>query len=483
MIVTLMLLPAAAACAASGEAAVQVRAKHPVLPVVPGLLQEIEIALQVDGEDTEQDEYDVQLGAKSAHGTILIDATELRDGKLLIKPGEPLTLRYRWAGAVPTDGPMTETISARIPALNAEGEAEFSVGADLVVKEIILPETIRSGTPSNISVLLHDAWHPEEDASAMAEAFGIAPELRIELIADGPGGDGASSYAIDPVSAKFFERRQPNPIEIAWPSGDEAFFKPGFFADEQELGSAWRSSDGNHPQIVPPAPGRYRIRAFLRADAGGATIREYLSPPLAVQGVQNIGRGLPYLVGATLEIMSGLDAEMAARANDELHKSAADGRVRIDEAAATLGIYMQNIARPSAIQMLGRYANALTASGLLTKDVHEFIRLFLKGYGDCGVLIVAKGGVAGWSAESLHALPGPLAPMEQAYEDDRYLVIPFLLGDDFKLNLRSAGSGSVSLWKIIPQGINAASYPKGKWQRSITVRTGELTPTPPNKSY
>ena len=486
MIVTIILLPVAAASAASGEATVRVQAKHPVLPVAPGLFQEIEIAVKPDSrenmvEAAANDEYDVQLGVKSAYGVLVIDAAEVRDGKLSIRPGEPLTLRYKWTGAVPTEGPMTETIFVRVPVLDAESEVDFSVGADLVIKEIVLPETVQSGTPSKISVLLHDAWHPEEDVSAMTKAFGIASELRIELLSDEP--DGVLSYAIDPVPARFFERRQQNPIEIAYPSGGVAFFKSGFSAMEYELGHTWRSTDGRQPLIVPPAPGRYRIRAFLRANVGGATIREYLSPPFEVRGTQNIDRGLPYLIGTTLEILSGLDAEMAARANGELRKPGQNGQTWIDEAAATLGVHMQNAARPSAIQMLGRYANALTASGFPTKDVNEFIRLFLKGYGDYGVLIISKGGIAGWSAESLHALPGSLVPKEQAHEDDRYLVIPFLLGDDFKLNLRSSGNGPVSLWKIIPQGVNAASYPKGKWQRSITVRTGELTPPLPNKSY
>ena len=486
MIVTLLLLPAVAACATSDEPAVRVQVKHPVLPVVPGLFQEIEIAVKVEGqagaiEDAARDEYDVQLGVKSAYGVILVDAAEVRNCKLSVKPGDPLTLLYRWTGAVPTEGPIIETIFVRIPALNVEGEAEFSVGADLVVKDIVLPEVISSGTPSQVKVLLHDAWHPEEDVSAMTEAFGIVPELRIELISDEP--DGMFSYAIDPVPAKFFERRQPDPIEIAYPSGGDAFFKTGLSGKEYELGHTWRSTDGRQPQIVPPAPGKYRIRAFLRADVGGATIREYVSSSFEVQGGRNIGDGLPYLVGTTLEILSGLDAEMAARANGELRKPGQNGQIQIDEAAATLGVYMQNVARPSTIRMLGRYVNALTAAGLPTKDVNAFVRLFLRGYGDYGALVIAKNGVAGWSAESLHTIPAPLAPKEQAYEDDRYLVIPFLLGDDFKLNLKSSGSGGVSLWKIIPQGINAANYPKGKWQRSITVRTGELTPPPPNKNF
>ena len=476
LIAAIALLAAAPkADAATGEVAVN--AKYPVLPVVPGILQELVITVSAEGEGV-RPEYEVEIGVLSQYGVLLATPSGSRSCQLKARPGEPLSLQYRWTGAIPTEDPVEETIFVRIPELEAEDETAFSVGMDLQVKEIVLPTAVASGAPSGIEVVLYDAYHPEEDVATTTATFGIVPELRIELISTEQ--ERALSYAVDPVLAKFFERREARPLEIAYPSGDGKAFKPGLAGKDYELGYTWRSTDGRQPQIAPPTPGEYRVRAFLRANTGGATIREYTSPPFEVEGKKGIGHGLPYLVEATLEILSGLDAEMAVRAGDEVRRG---NPADIAETAATLGVYLQNVARPSAIKMLGRYVSALTASGLPAKEVNEFTRQLLKGYGDYGVLIVSKGGIASWNATDLHKIAYSLAPKGHVYEDSRYVVIPFQLGDDFRLDLRGSGSGGVSLWKIIPLGINAKSYPQGKWHKSIAVHTGQLTPPPPNKVY
>lgn len=166
---------------------------------------------------------------------------------------------------------------------------------------------------------------------------------------------------------------------------------------------------------------------------------------------------------------------------ERAEKLASDVRSSIEEqdsnrAAALLGSSFNEIASQNAVQMLGRYTQALLASGGNMEELLPFLQNFLKGYGDYGVLIMTRTGLQSWRAAAQNNQVFTNAPKGRVYVDDAYVVIPFSLGQNFVTTIAGSGKSVVNLWKIIPQGINTKHYPAGNWDKEITVYTERLLP-------
>jgi hypothetical protein len=172
---------------------------------------------------------------------------------------------------------------------------------------------------------------------------------------------------------------------------------------------------------------------------------------------------MPELLASSLGILARLDGSEASGAE----KSAGEFLERGDEkgAISEIGLSMGRVFSSSRLPSLGRYAAALSASSGSGDEIADFLGQFVKGFGDCGVLLVSKAGLAGWSAEN-----------GTVYEGKRLLSIPFTSGENVKVSLTGSDGGAVSLWKIIPDGVNRKKYTSGKWIKEITVYTSEVTP-------
>jgi hypothetical protein len=450
---------------------ISISAALPALPVISGVTQEIVIKVTAPGL-AEDRAVDVRLSAESGWGMLLIGGVPASSGVARCMPGVPERVPYRWAGAVPIAMPVVERIRAEIPLLGASGEVDFQVGLDLRITEITMPDAAAAGKFNPIAIRMGDAFNPDIDAVTLLERVGVKPEVSISLVADSAARSGA--VEMSPVAGKFFEGEGGTISDAAYPGQK---LVPGVLARDPGGSAEWRSSEGGVVGFTPPSEGKYRIEAALKSNAGGLPIKMWESPPFEVSGERLDVSGLPELISSTIEVMSGVDWNTSVRALDEIRPLLDGGEDSL--AAESLGVYLHAAFSASPVRLFGKYANALSATGRGADSLAAFLRSLARGYGSCGVLLVTKSGVASWSVSAAgRASTGPAA-----YENERYIAIPFEAGGDFTLRLKGSGLGGASLWKIIPLGVNAKKYPEGKWVKDVFVNTQELVPSPRNVKF
>jgi hypothetical protein len=259
-------------------------------------------------------------------------------------------------------------------------------------------------------------------------------------------------------------------------------FTAGWLGKDADGRRVWRDHKGDAAAITPPTQGEYRVFARMLAPVGGAVLRTFLSAPFEVSGRDDPAHGLPPLAASAVRILCAVDSGRAARAAGEVRAILETGNSDAgDEAATTLGIYAQNAAVPDPIRMLGRSALALTASGAGPDELAAFLRPFLRGYGDCGVLIILKNGGVTWSARDARGEAITTWPEGAALDDGRFAVIPFALGDDFAVTFR--GGGEATSWTVLPDYVARAVHRAGGADKSMTVRTGAQGSNATNKRY
>jgi hypothetical protein len=121
---------------------------------------------------------------------------------------------------------------------------------------------------------------------------------------------------------------------------------------------------------------------------------------------------------------------------------------------------------------LGRYSAALGASGRSADEIVNFMGSFVKGY-EYGILIFTSPGVAEYT---IKRSSGPVPEGKGVFEGSAIAAEPFAIGHDMTLRLKGADTEDVTLWKLIPEGVNAKKYPRGKWIKEIKVNTTAVNP-------
>ncbi|MDR3331769.1 MAG: hypothetical protein LBT08_03995 [Synergistaceae bacterium] len=469
-----LLITIASSSAATAAATLAVRPLLPIMPVVYGVTQEIEIELSEDGRPSGE-EQEMRIESKSGMGIVVTQASPGPSGSITYRMGTRLRVAYRWAGPLPTEFPVNELITVSVPRLGLAAETSFDVGVNLDMLEVKPIAADATGGEMPVEVTIQDIFHPNTDIVSLLSAIGITPELRLDLVTD--AGTPITPALEDPVVKKFFgegERGLNSPTTM-----------PGFTVGRlQEMDGRviWENLAGELPTIFPPSQGSCRIVATLKPNAGGIGLKERWSEPFAAGGgasAQDMAE-MPDMMRSTFEIMTSLDAYRAGNAEKAARSALAAGD--LPSAISQLGSGMRGMAAPTPVQTLGRYVHAIASSGQKIDDAADFIRYFLSGYGTYGTLLFTKPGVKSWSAVSSSGNPYTKAPKGRVYEDDSYVVIPFELEDNFTLSLQGSGSDGVSLWKIIPAGVNRKSYEKGDWDKEISVYGNTVTPpqTKPN---
>lgn len=128
-------------------------------------------------------------------------------------------------------------------------------------------------------------------------------------------------------------------------------------------------------------------------------------------------------------------------------------------------------------------AEDIREAGASAEEQVKFLQSFVKGYKSTSVLVFTKNGIAKyraygkrrgaqWKKLAHGALPSE--PTDRIYESEKLVFIPFKSGDVFKLDVSGKADGTLKMWKVMPGGTNAKSWPGGAWEREITVRGDKL---------
>jgi len=107
----------------------------------------------------------------------------------------------------------------------------------------------------------------------------------------------------------------------------------------------------------------------------------------------------------------------------------------------------------------------------------EFLRLFLKGYGDYGLVILDKKGLDDYkiydqAGNELKNAPAQIfsgpAEDQRIFDKKEVVAVPFMLGENIEIH--AAGTGEPGeIITITPRGITKREYPGKKWQTKIQV--------------
>ena len=448
------------ASAASFAEEVRIAAKHSALPVLTGLTQKLEIGLP---PTVTSGVYDAVIGAETEWGVLLLPSGPARSGRLKISPGKPAVVEYRWSGATPVNAPITEKIGVQVPELSISGEVRFFVGVDIRITDVKLPEKIQAGVFNSAEIFVEDAFGAERDLPAILDALAVQIEAAMTLTLD--AADDGAVFGDDPVVHAFFSG---GARAVSYPSDVLTRGKLSRTGDGRFI---WAGQDGGVSGITPPTPGKYHIDIVLKPNVGGPPLRHWSSPAFTASGNAILSDiDMPDLMASTLRIITALDHESGKKALGASGELMAKGDA--NGAIAALGRSMRQASSDSPGNHLGKFSAALGASGKSADEIVNFLESFVKGY-EYGVLIFTRGGVAEWNVKR-SSDPAPAG--SGVFEGTAIAATPFAIGHDVTLRLTGADTEDVSLWKLIPQGVNAKKYPRGKWIKEITVDTTDVTP-------
>jgi hypothetical protein len=350
-------------------------------------------------------------------------------------------------------------ITVSVPSLGVSSKVSFDVGINLDIIGVRVPDEVEVGDLAQVEIEIADSLHPDADIDLILFDLGIAPEIMLDLAEETEDGR-SRRVADDRIMTKFFEDSRPA-NDITYPGSS---FTAGRLQRTRYGSVVWESVDGTRPWVSPALSGKYAVVVTLRPNSGGIGLKERTSPPFEAIGGPDLSGDTLEFVASTIGILRALGHEYRGTSNDP------------SGVVPQLGAAMRGLAVPTPVQMLGRYVRALTSSGRKIDDLAGFISPFLRGFGGYGVLVATKGGVRAWEAAASDGTLYKIAPQGRVHEDDGYIIIPFELGKNFTLNMSGSGSGSVSLWKVVPDGVNFKEYEAGDWEREITVNGEVLIP-------
>lgn len=465
------LLLFALAPAQAGEGSLRVFVVHPVLPVVHGVTQSIGIELPAPPLSAGKT-YEVEISTESGLGVLMLDGGPAGAGRIRCRAGETATIAYRWAGPVPTEHAVVERVNVLVPERSLSAFATFSVGMDLRVGGIGIPQELLSGVATPVEITLRDAFHPDAPLAELLAGLGVTPELSLSPVPEEVAGRSTASE--DAMLKRFFGDFSPVESALVYPGE----FVPGKLQRGDDGRFVWRDMEGRPPSITLSSPEKFHLFVRLKSNAGGTVVKGVRSDSFALSGP---GAGpavgavsLPGVVGSTLRIISHLAPDVYGAALGEIEGMMRDGG---EEMAATrLGVYMKSLSGANPATFLGDYVLALLAYDARVDDMTSYMRNFLVGYDGYGVLVLTKSGVGSWKA--LPEAGGNDAEVSdgRTRPGDLHVVFPFRIGKNFVLKIDGSGKGGTSLWKVIPDGVNRKGYPQGNWRKEITVYTGRLLP-------
>ena len=422
----------------------------PALPVITSVTQSIEIALP-DGVPDGM--FEATVSSESGWGIMLFQTGPSDSGKIHVSREAPARLEYRWSGVSPVNAPVFETIKASIPELGVSCEIGFNVGVDLRIKEISMPAQITPGIFNNIEIVLEDTFNPTLNVADLVERTGVKPEIMMSL-------SGGGVIIDDPVVRAFFDTAE-TAGEQSYPGKD---FKPGSVIARNGK-FLWQCEEGKPSGITPSSTRGFIIEATLKSNLGGTPLKQWSSSALGESGRVPRIEDLPELIASTIGIMSQLDQGAAAETESAARKFLASGNA--NEAALALGAPLRKSFEASLVPSLGKFSSALAESGKREAEIVSFLETIMKDFDGAGVLLFTRNGVEDWILSS-----GALA-----YDNARYVAVPFSSRQNITVTLTGSSLEDVSLWKIIPEGTNTRSYEKGHWIKEITVFTSEVQPS------
>ncbi|MCL2684403.1 MAG: hypothetical protein FWE55_04085 [Synergistaceae bacterium] len=429
-----------------------IKTSLPSLPVITGVTQGIEIALP-DGMPGGT--FEAEVSTELGWGVLLLQAGPSGSGKVRVSNEAPARVEYRWSGAVPISAPVFETIKARIPELGLSGEISFNIGVDLRIKEISLPK-IKPGVFNPVEIIIEDAFDPSLDIVDLIGKVGVKPEIAMSL----SGSSGGAAAIEDPVIRAFF-RETGTDGEQSYPGKN---LVPGYVVNEDGK-FLWRSGEDKPTGITPSSGGQFSIEATLKSNLGGPPLKYWSSLASGASGAVSRTESLPGLIGSAVGIMSILDPAVAADAEETVRNFLASGDT--NGAVNALGAPLRKSFGTSYVASLGKFASALAESGRTEAEIINFLEAVIKGFEESGVLLFTRNGVAEWNLSSNTA----------AYDNARFVAVPFSSRQNITLTLIGSSTENVSLWKIIPAGTNVKNYEKGTWIKEITVFTAEVIPS------
>lgn len=113
----------------------------------------------------------------------------------------------------------------------------------------------------------------------------------------------------------------------------------------------------------------------------------------------------------------------------------------------------------------------------------EFLQLFLKGYGDYGLVVLTKDGLNDYKVYDQKGNELKDAPVQmfsgpeknqRIFDGKEVIVVPFMLGEEIEVQAEGAG-GSGNIITITPDGVSTQEYPKEKWQSKIQISSNSIT--------
>ena len=183
---------------------------------------------------------------------------------------------------------------------------------------------------------------------------------------------------------------------------------------------------------------------------------------------------MPAVYEASLALIPSPEKRAAVRAESEQYFAAG----RRDKAASVIGRALGS-ENGFSLFYLGNFClTALPTAGIVEAQA-EFLSGFMRGYSKTGVLMLTTSSVGSFQAYPMkrgapwRAVPAgasSAARDERIYQGKGVAFIPFDYGAKFKLDITAKDGAGVKMWKILPNGVNAKSWPGGRWEREITVR-------------
>lgn len=183
----------------------------------------------------------------------------------------------------------------------------------------------------------------------------------------------------------------------------------------------------------------------------------------------------------TLPLVYGLSLALVPESARAAVTAEAEGYVaagRPDKAASVIGRAL-GTANSFSTFYLGNFClTALPKAGDPAAQA-DFMTGFMRGYNKCGLLMVTTEAVKTFSAYAadrgdpwsfVPAQAASAAPGERLFRGKRVVFIPFAFGAKFKIDIVSHNGGAVTVWKILPTGVNSKSWQGGNWEKEISVR-------------
>ena len=153
------------------------------------------------------------------------------------------------------------------------------------------------------------------------------------------------------------------------------------------------------------------------------------------------------------------------------------------EAAKTIGTLL-GVKKKNSLLYMGRYCqNFLPLAGDSTDLQIKYLEGFVAGYAKTGVVVLSKEGVASFSVYGKKRGTKWKEADSKTSQDNsggvfytakNSVFIPFRAGHVLKIDIISAKSGTVNMWKILNDGINSKAWECGQWEREVTVRGDKL---------